>query len=93
MSQFIVSQLSICTYQTFSSLCIGIIRFFKVCLASSSSLFTCDILFAADLVSVLLVTVPLEVVDADLDRVLVQNFLVLVEARLCKHVAALFVLK
>ena len=62
-----------------------------VCLTSRRQL-ACDILGGTNLGAVRLVAVPLEVVVADLDVVLLRDLLVLVEARLLEGVAALFVL-
>ena len=54
---------------------------------------TCDILCGADLGAVLLVTVPPQVVVADLDVVLLRHLLVLIEAGLLEGVPTLLVLR
>ena len=54
---------------------------------------TCDILCSADLWAVLIVAVPLQVVVADLDGVLLRHLLVLVEAGLLEGVPTLLVLR
>ena len=54
---------------------------------------TCDILCGADLRTVLLVAVPLQVVVADLDVVLLRHLLVLIEAGLLEGVPTLLVLR
>ena len=54
---------------------------------------TCDILSGADLGTVLLVAVPLQVVVADLDVVLLRHLLVLIEAGLLEGVPTLLVLR
>ena len=54
---------------------------------------TCDILYTADLWAVLIFAVPLQVVVADLDVVLLRHLLVLIEAGLLEGVPTLLVLR
>ena len=54
---------------------------------------TCDILCGADFCAVRLVTVPPQVVIADLDVVLLRHLLVLIEAGLLEGVLTLLILR
>ena len=54
---------------------------------------TCDILYGADCFAFFAVAVPLQVVVADLDVVLLRHLLVLIEAGLLEGVPTLLVLR